>query len=73
MGVVQGRRKLMLVQVVQFHTEERKQFRELDAVNRTQTVQLENARDRIGILDLRKPGVRNRKFRISLSFGDFLA
>ncbi len=46
---------------------------ELDPIDRTQAIKLENARDGVRILNLGQPGVGNMVFRVVFGYGNLLA
>src|SRR5580704_76965 len=72
MGIGKRRGHLVLDQILQIHAVEEQQVAELDAVNRTQAVKLENARDGVRILDLCQPGVGNVVFGVIFGLRDFV-
>ena len=73
MGAGERRQQLVLMQFRQINSKQKKQVGDLDAVDGAQAVQLMNARDGIGILDLGEPSVGDMEFRLAFRFGDLLA
>jgi len=65
--------QLVAVEVVEVDPVEQQQVGELDAINGAERVNLEDAGNRIGVFDLREPGVGDVEFGIAFSFRDALA
>jgi hypothetical protein len=72
-GVRQGSGQLVSGEMLKVYAIKAQKVGELDVVDGAETIELEDAGDRIGIFDLRKPGIGDVKLGIAFGFGNLLA